>query len=65
MRDSTLHGCYLNVAVSRWVIQNDVDTETIAAPDLRRQWTETVRVHVVSEEGCATSGEVKSPVHVR
>ena len=24
-----------------------------------------MRLHVVSEEGCATSGEVKSPVHVR
>ena len=27
--------------------------------------TETVRLHVVSEKGCATNGEVKSPVHVR
>ena len=38
VRDSTLLGCYLNVAVSSWVIQNDVDTETTAVPDLRRQW---------------------------
>ena len=64
VRESTLLGCYLNIAVSSWGIQNDVDTETTAVPDLRRQWTETVRVHVVSEGGCATSGEVKSPVHV-
>ena len=35
---STLHGCYLSVAVSSWVIQNDVDTEMTAIPDLRRQW---------------------------
>ena len=35
---STLHGCYLSVAVSSWVIQNDVDTEMTAVPDLRRQW---------------------------
>ena len=61
----TLLGCYLNVAVSSWVIQKDVDTETISVRDRRRQWTETVRLHVVSEEGCATSGDVKSPVHVR
>ena len=38
VKDSTLLGCYLNVAVSSWVIQNDVDTETTAVPDLRRQW---------------------------
>ena len=38
VRDSTPLGCYLNVAVSSWVIQNDVDTETTAVPDLRRPW---------------------------
>ena len=38
VRESTLLGCYLNVAVSSWVIQNDVDTEMTAVPDLRRQW---------------------------
>ena len=52
VRDSTLLGCYLNVAVSSWIIRNDVDTETAAIPDLRRQWTETVRLHIVSKEGC-------------
>ena len=28
---------YLNVAVSSWVIQNDMDTETTAVLDLRGQ----------------------------
>ena len=37
VRDSTLQGCYLGVAVSSWVIQNDVDTETTVDHDLRRQ----------------------------
>ena len=35
---TSLFGCYLNVAVSIWVIQNDVDTETTAVRDLWRQW---------------------------
>ena len=38
VRGSTPLGCYLNVAVSSWVVQNDVDTETSAVPDLRRPW---------------------------
>ena len=38
VRDSTPLGCYLNVAVSSWVVQNDVDTEKTAVPDLRRPW---------------------------
>ena len=42
-----------------------MDTETTAVRDLRRPWTDKVRVHVMSEGGCATSGEVKSPVYVR
>ena len=39
-----MRDCYLNVAISRWVIQNDVDTDemTTANPDLT--------LHVVSEE---------------
>ena len=35
---------HLNVAVSSWVIQSDVDTETTAVPDLRGSGTETVRL---------------------
>ena len=31
------HCTHLNVAVSSWVIQSDVDTETTAVPDLRGQ----------------------------
>ena len=39
VRDSThLAATCMNVAVSSWVVQNDVDTETTAVPDLRRPW---------------------------
>ena len=38
VRDSTLRGCYLDVAVSSWAIPNDVDTETTVVHDLRRLW---------------------------
>ena len=38
------HCTHLNVAVSSWVIQSDVDTETTAVPDLRGCETEIVRL---------------------